>query len=127
MNNSVLLYIVNMLTYDHDAYGGVGLADVAKWLGASKPTAQKQLRNLCEYGVVREVKKAVPRGVGFRYEYVVTPQGAKVIEDDHKIIQFQFKAWQNEKLNTLLHNAAIVSKPRGKPKKASVKQMKLDI
>lgn len=122
MNNSVLLYIVNMLSYDVNGFGGVDLASLATWIGCSKPTAQKKMRELCEYGVIREVKKGVPRGHGFRYEYIVTNAGKKALEDDGKIIHFQFKAWQNNKLVGLLESAKKISAPRGKPKKVSDKQ-----
>ena len=125
MESSILLYIVNMLTYDTNGRGGVGLTALADWIGCSKPTAMKRLRGLCEYGVVREVKKSVPRGNGFRYEYKVTAKGVDALRNDGEVIARQFKVWQDNKMIALLEDIRKRGIRQSKTQKRNPKQLKL--
>lgn len=125
MENSILLYVVNIANYDNDSFGGVGASDIARWLGCSVPTARKRLRELCEFGVIVENKKSAKIGHGFKYHYTVTKKGAEVLAKDGAVIGAQFKAWQNAKLIALLENARKVSKNNGKKIKRAKNQMEL--
>jgi DNA-binding MarR family transcriptional regulator len=125
MNTQVILYILNMLTYDSAGAGGVGRTELAKWFGCSKNTVVSILQKLVQDGLIREFRESSAHGRGWRYSYRLTKEGYNLYLTNEELAYSQFHTWQNQKVIALLQEQRIASKKIGKAKKVAEGQKTL--
>jgi predicted transcriptional regulator len=114
MNTQVVLYILNMLTYDTSCNGGVGRTELAKWFGCSKNTIVSILQELMKGGLIREFRESSAHGNGWRFSYCLTDKGYNLYLENEALASSQFHAWQNQKMIALLQEQRRISKKSGR-------------
>lgn len=120
----MLLYYINAHTTKTGEFV-VGRNNIASLLDVSVVTAAKRIENLIAKGYVKEVKKPLARGAGYKWVYHITEKG---IEKCH--LQWEeglelYRAHCNNRLIEAIKQATIRSKARGKAIKRHEKQMSL--
>jgi DNA-binding HxlR family transcriptional regulator len=119
MNTQVILYILNMLTYDAAGSGGVGRTELAKWFGCSKNTIVSTLQELVKGGLIREFRESSAHGNGWRFSYRLTEKGYNLHLENEALASSQFHAWQNQKMIALLQEQRRIGKKTGKALKVT--------
>ena len=124
--DKVLLYYINMMT-DVAGCDVVGRIDIAGLCGCTVQTAQKNVKNLVELGYVHVTKKLIARGAGYKYIYHITDAGMDACHNQWQEAYNLFYDYINQRMIETIEKYTKISKPRGKPKKVSQKQLKLEI
>lgn len=119
MDTQIILYILNMLTYDTAGAGGVGRTELANWFGCSKNTVVSILQELVKGGLIREFRESSAHGSGWRFSYRLTEKGYNLYLDNEALAYSQFHAWQNQKMIALLQEQRRVGKKTGKALKVT--------
>lgn len=124
--DKTMLYYFNMQT-DTEGQYRVGRSDVAALLNCSQPTAVKRLENVVRLGYVEQVKVpfAIGRGHGYKYQYHITKRGLNALMVHYDDAKQLFELLRTVRLSEILKQARKISKPRGKAKKVSDKQLSL--
>lgn len=124
--DKTMLYYFNMQTDTKGEYR-VSRSDVAALLNCSNPTAVKRLKNIVQLGYVEQIKVpfALGRGHGYKYQYHITKRGLQALMVHYDHAKELFELLKTVRLGELIEQARKISKPRGKAKKASDKQLSL--
>lgn len=102
---NIMLYIILTSVHDWTGQGGVDRRDMADWLGCSKPTLAKKVKELIACGLVREYKVPTPRGYGWKYHYNLTIEGRLYCDSNHDEIYTQYKRWVSLKMEAIVKQA----------------------
>jgi len=126
MNKEQLILMNYFMRYT-DAEGEyvVTRQDIANLWDCTVVTAKNRVKSLIELGYVAEHKKLIKIGAGYKYIYHITDAGDIAIREDMEIAENYWWAYRTEKLERAMKQAMLRSKPRGKAKKVSDKQLVL--
>ena len=122
----VLLYYINAHTTQSGAYV-VGRNDIARLLNVSVITAAKRMENLVSMGYVDVQKKPLARGTGYKWIYYITRHGVNNTQAMWQEALELYREHCNKRLLDAMLEARAISKPRGKAKKVSKNQLKLEL
>ena len=126
MNREQLILMNYFMRYT-DAEGEyvVTRQDVANLWDCTVVTAKNRVQSLIDLGYVAEHKKLIKIGAGYKYIYHITDAGDIAIRNEIVKSEEYWWAYLNEKLERAMRQAMLRSKPRGKAKKVSDKQLAL--
>lgn len=120
----MLLYYFSQYT---DTVGEfvVGRNDISLLLDVSVVTAAKRVENLVKRGYIKEAKKPLARGLGYKYVYWITEMGVIALSMHGSQGAELYHAHKSDRLVEALKEARRIGKARGKNIERSKKQMSL--
>lgn len=101
--------------------------DIAAFCDCTTATAKKYVQPLIDAGYVEEHKKLIKIGLGYKYVYHMTTKAPTPECQLWFACEWSYDDFRHEKMLRAMKKAVEVSKPRGKPKKVSEKQLKLGL
>jgi len=131
MEKYIIMYLIFQTSLPSER-GGVGRADLARYLQVTPKTAAAKVKPLIAEGLVDGFRQGVPRGLGFRWEYALTDEGFDFLRENKAEIREMFGVWQDLRFAALMKGLSgksakqTTSKKCAEALKAGQKEMFVD-
>lgn len=127
LNANVKLFLVYSSVANLAANNGVGRTQLGHYMGCTPATVAKRMDELITNNLVAEYRISLPRGMGFKFAYNLTPKGCAYLDEHYEQIYADYTAWKVARLQATMDEikANLRVLTHGKKIKVSDEQLQL--